>query len=623
MTLPSDPPSARGPQSPAPVPDSVGLANDDLQKRDDLQKQIVEVLRRSVRREHFEPWFRDLRVAASNPGRCVFTVPSSFVRDWLRRNYLTQFAAAVRAIPGYEHCAVSIESEAAIPSSTRERLARSVARYDARSVAARLAADGTFGAVHDAFVGSPRAQHEAQAGDGGAQDGSTNGSARGSGSPSGSEGVTVGSSSREPGFVASSRGDFEPSLRGDPDPEFPMNQPRDGEVARANQDPDGVLDRTSRFDRGPVDRGPVDRGSGERVNPAERSGSPLPRRMGDTPSVCELNTNYTFDQFVVGPCNRLSHAAALAVGDNPGRAYNPLFVHGNVGLGKTHLLQAICHEIRRKDEHARVLYLSCEEFTNRFIHAIQSGRLDDFRNLHRTADVLVIDDIQFLAGKDKTQDEFFHTFNALYNANRQIVLSSDRAPTEIPTVEERLVSRFKWGLVVEMEVPCLETRAAIVRRKARSKQIDLPEDVAFVIAKRVDTNIRELEGAITKVLGVAQITGRPITVELVGEALRGVVSQRSRPISVSDVVNLVSTEFSIAARELTGKGRTQTVSQPRQICMYLLRQVTDLSYEEIGGYFGDRDHTTVLYAVKRMDRRTKEDRMFRDLVQKLMSRLRG
>jgi chromosomal replication initiator protein len=612
VTLPSDPPSARGPQSPAPVPDSVGLANDVLQKR------IVEELRRSVRKEHFEPWFRDLRVAASSPGRCVFTVPSSFVRDWLRRNYLTQFAAAVRAIPGYEHCAVSIESEAAIPSSTRERLARSVERYDARSVAARLAADGTYGAIHDAFVGSPRAQHESHSGNGAAQGGSTNGSPRGSGSPSGSEGVTVGSTSREPGFVDPSLRDFEPSLRGDPDPEFPMNQPRDGEAARANQDPDGAMDRTGRFERGPGDRGP-----GERVNPAERSGSSLPRRMGDTPGVCELNTNYTFDQFVVGPCNRLSHAAALAVGDNPGRAYNPLFVHGNVGLGKTHLLQAICHEIRRKDEHARVLYLSCEEFTNRFIHAIQSGRLDDFRNLHRTADVLVIDDIQFLAGKDKTQDEFFHTFNALYNANRQIVLSSDRAPTEIPTVEERLVSRFKWGLVVEMEVPCLETRAAIVRRKARSKQIDLPEDVAFVIAKRVDTNIRELEGAITKVLGVAQITGRPITVELVGEALRGVVSQRSRPISVSDVVNLVSTEFSIAARELTGKGRTQTVSQPRQICMYLLRQVTDLSYEEIGGYFGDRDHTTVLYAVKRMDRRTKEDRMFRDLVQKLMSRLRG
>ncbi len=338
---------------------------------------------------------------------------------------------------------------------------------------------------------------------------------------------------------------------------------------------------------------------------------------------CELNRNYTFDQFVVGPCNRLSHAAALAVGDNPGRAYNPLFVHGNVGLGKTHLLQAICHEIRRKDENSRVLYLSCEDFTNRFINAIQNNRLDDFRNLHRTADVLVIDDIQFLAGKDKTQDEFFHTFNALYNANRQIVLSSDRTPSEIPTVEERLVSRFKWGLVVEMEVPCLETRAAIVRRKARLRQVEIQEDVAFLIAKRIDTNIRELEGAITKVLGIAQITERAITTELVEEALRGVVTARSRPIAVSDVMNLVSGEFSISPRELTGKGRAQTVSLPRQVCMFLCRQLTDLSYEEIGGFFSDRDHTTVLYAVRKIEKRVKDDRMFRELVQNLVSRLRG
>ncbi|MFO1054215.1 MAG: chromosomal replication initiator protein DnaA [Planctomycetota bacterium] len=340
-------------------------------------------------------------------------------------------------------------------------------------------------------------------------------------------------------------------------------------------------------------------------------------------SSSELNRNYTFDQFVVGPCNRLSHAAALAVGDNPGHAYNPLFVHGNVGLGKTHLLQAICHETRRKDENARVLYLSCEEFTNRFINAIQNGRLDSFRNDHRTADVLVIDDIQFLAGKEKTQDEFFHTFNALYNANRQIVLSSDRKPTDIATVEERLVSRFKWGLVVEMEVPCLETRAAIVRRKARSRQVEISEDVAFLIAKRIDTNIRELEGAINKVLGVAQITERPITVELVEEALRGVIASRARPITVSDVITLVTTEFSVSARELTGKGRAQTVSLPRQICMFIARQLTELSYEEIGRSFSDRDHTTVLYGVRKVEKRMRDDRLIRDLVTNLIVRLRS
>jgi chromosomal replication initiator protein len=334
-----------------------------------------------------------------------------------------------------------------------------------------------------------------------------------------------------------------------------------------------------------------------------------------------LNSNYTFERFVVGPCNRLAHASALAIGENPGCAYNPLFVHGNVGLGKSHLLQAICHTVMRRDPGARVLYLSCEDFTNTFINAIQNGSLDDFRNFHRNVDVLVIDDVQFLANKEKTQDEFFHTFNSLYDAQKQIVMSSDRSPLEIPTIEGRLVSRFKWGLVAEIEAPCYETRVAIVRRKAKGRGIDLSDEVAQFIAERITVNIRELEGAVIKVVGVAAITGRRISCELAEEALRGIAAVRHAQVSADDVMNLITTEFAISARDLTGKSRTQAVSLPRQIAMFLLRGHTELSLEDIGRFFGNRDHTTVLYAVTKIRDRSQKDRMFKELLEGLSNRL--
>jgi chromosomal replication initiator protein len=350
----------------------------------------------------------------------------------------------------------------------------------------------------------------------------------------------------------------------------------------------------------------------------------IPPQRGAGTGLCSetpLNSDLTFEQYVVGPCNRLSHAAALAIGQNPGRAYNPLFVHGNVGLGKTHLLQAICHAIKRKPELSRVLYLSCEDFTNKFILGIQTGRLNEFREYYRSADVLVIDDVQFLAGKEKTQDEFFHTFNALYNAHKQIVISSDRPPVEIPTIEERLVSRFKWGLVTNIELPCFETRLTIVNRKARLRSVELPDDVAQYIAERMTTNIRELEGAVIKVIGIAAITERPISISLADEAMKGLASSRPSKISVEDIINLITTEFSISARDLTGKGRTQAVSLPRQIGMFLARDHTDHSLEEVGRHFGNRDHTTVLYAVTKIKNRAKSDRMFNELLANLSARL--
>lgn len=347
--------------------------------------------------------------------------------------------------------------------------------------------------------------------------------------------------------------------------------------------------------------------------PKDRAASQ--RRLGNP-----LNPNYTFDRFVVGPCNRLAHASALAIGENPGHAYNPLFVHGNVGLGKTHLLQAICHTVLRRDPNARVLYMSCEDFTNSYIQAIQAHEIDTFRDYHRGADVLVIDDVQFLANKEKTQDEFFHTFNALFDGQRQIVLSSDRPPVEIPTIEERLVSRFKWGLVAEVETPCVDTRKAIVSHKAAGRGVDLPDDVAQFLAERVTSNIRELEGAVIKVVGFAAITDQPITLALAESCLRGMPMRRAQ-VTAEEVMSLITSEFAITARELIGKSRTQSVSLPRQIAMFLLREHTENSLEDIGKIFGNRDHTTVIYAVNKIRERSQKDRMFKETLDGLSSRL--
>jgi len=383
-----------------------------------------------------------------------------------------------------------------------------------------------------------------------------------------------------------------------------------------------VLEGLDSGDRDTTDRGvqtpSVDRVPQEPATmQAAGAGSVPARLLAETP----LNRGYTFEQFVVGPSNQLSHAASLAIGQNPGRAYNPLFIHGNVGMGKTHLLQSICHSIKKRSQPARVVYLSCEEFTNRFILAIQLGKLELFREHYRCADVLVIDDVQFLAGKDKTQEEFFHTFNSLYNTQKQIVISSDRPPVDIPTVEDRLVSRFKWGLVTDIQAPCYETRFAIVKRKALARSISLDDDVANFIAERVSTNIREVEGAVIKVIGVAAITERPISLALAEEALQGVGSPQINQISIPDVISMITGEFSITARDLTGKSRTQKISLPRQIGMYLCREYTDHSLEEVGRFFGNRDHTTVLYAVTKIKKRSQTDKMFKELLAKLSNRL--
>jgi len=319
-----------------------------------------------------------------------------------------------------------------------------------------------------------------------------------------------------------------------------------------------------------------------------------------------LNPRYTFDNFVVGESNRFAHAAALAVAESPGRAYNPLFLYGGVGLGKTHLMQAIGNEMmRRNPTLTNVTYVSSELFTNELIDSIMNKATQAFRNKYRRVDILLIDDIHFIAGKDSTQDEFFHTFNTLYDAHRQIVLSSDRQPNDIPLLEERMVSRFQWGLVTDIQAPDIETRIAILQQKAAQEGLtDIPREVFHFIATLVTSNIRELEGALVRVRAYASLIGKPITLELVEEALKVLVGRaKSMQVTAETVQKVVATHYDLRLADLKGRNRQRAVAFPRQIAMYLCRKlVPGIALKEIGEAFGGKDHTTVIHAYNRIER---------------------
>jgi chromosomal replication initiator protein len=368
--------------------------------------------------------------------------------------------------------------------------------------------------------------------------------------------------------------------------------------------------------------------------PAATAGSPSPSRESapaprpPAPSdpmaalhPLQLQPHYTFEHFVIGPSNQLAHAAARAVADDPGRTYNPLFLYGAVGLGKTHLLQAICHEVLRRAPTFRIVYLSCEQFTNEFVSAVQRNATEAFRARFRNVDMLVIDDIHFLASKERTQEEFFHTFNALHQANKQVILSSDAPPTDIPTLEERLVSRFKWGLVEKLEQPETETRMAIIRRKAEVLALSLPDDVVEYIAANVRSNIREIEGAIQSVRSRSTIVGAPIDLALAKTALEPALRHEGTTITLDRITQVVSAHWTVKVSDLRSKKRTKSVSLPRQVVMFLARELTPLSLEEIGDHFGGRDHTTVLYAIGKVAERIRADEGFRLQVERLKDRL--
>ncbi len=337
-----------------------------------------------------------------------------------------------------------------------------------------------------------------------------------------------------------------------------------------------------------------------------------------------LNPKYTFDLFVIGSSNRFAHAAALAVAEAPAQAYNPLFVYGGTGLGKTHLMQAIAQYVSEHSSNLSVRYVTSETFMNDFINSLRDKRIEGFKHRYRNYDILLVDDIQFFEHKERIQEEFFHTFNSLYESGAQIVLSSDRPPREISTLEERLRSRFEWGLITDIQPPDLETRIAILRKKVKTDQIHVPdEEVLSFIASRISSNIRELEGALTRVVAFSSLTGRPMTVELAQDVLKDVFPQgEAAQVSIRRIQEEVSGRFGLSLDELCGDKRSQNIVYPRQVAMYLSRELTDSSLPKIGKEFGGRDHTTVIHATSKIARLIREDRSVYNLVQELTARIK-
>jgi chromosomal replication initiator protein len=339
-----------------------------------------------------------------------------------------------------------------------------------------------------------------------------------------------------------------------------------------------------------------------------------------------LNPKYTFDTFVIGNGNRFAHAASLAVAEAPAKAYNPLFIYGGVGLGKTHLMHAIGHYTTIQNPQSKVLYVSSEKFTNELINAIKDDRNENFRSKYRNIDVLLIDDIQFIAGKERTQEEFFHTFNALYEANKQIILSSDKPPKDINTLEERLRSRFEWGLIADIQPPDLETRIAILRKKAQLENLNVPNEIMVFIADKIASNIRELEGAMNRIIAYSQLTDSTgsITLELANDALKDILSVRkTKMINIKSIQDMVTRYFDLKPDDLISKKRTRELSYPRQIAMYLCRELTDLSLPRVGEDFGGRDHTTVMHACEKIADEINNNPETRKIINELKKNISG
>ena len=340
------------------------------------------------------------------------------------------------------------------------------------------------------------------------------------------------------------------------------------------------------------------------------------------PTEHSLISKYTFDSFVVGSCNEFAHAAAEAVAEAPGQAYNPMYIYGGVGLGKTHLMHATGHAIRQKNRHLRVAYISAEKFMNELINAIRYDKTQTFRDKYRSIDVLLMDDVQFMAGKERTQEEFFHTFNALHNDQKQIIISSDTPPREIPTLEERLHSRFEWGLIVDIEPPDLETKVAILKRKADMSGIDLPDDIAFFIANKVKSNVRELEGSLVRLVAISSLRGLPISKMLAQDALKNIIdSEETGDVTLERITKTVAVDFDLTVDEIKSKNNARRIALPRQVAMYLCKRLTRHSFPEIGRAFGGKHHTTVMHSVEKIENMVKDQKDFHRRISGLIDSL--
>ncbi len=335
-----------------------------------------------------------------------------------------------------------------------------------------------------------------------------------------------------------------------------------------------------------------------------------------------LSAKYTYESFVVGSCNQFAHAASLAVAEAPGRTYNPLYLYGGVGLGKTHLMHACGHAIKSRNQHLKLCYISSERFMNDLINAIRYDKTQSFREKYRSVDVLLIDDVQFMAGKERTQEEFFHTFNALYDQQKQIVISSDCPPREIPTLEERLHSRFEWGLIADIEPPDLETKIAILKRKGDLIGVSIPDDVAMFIAGRVKSNVRELEGSLVRLIAIASLRGEPISKSLAQDAIRNIAKEEeSGVVTIQQIQKLVASTYKLTGEELISKNNARQISHPRQVAMYLCKHLTKHSYPEIGRAFGGKHHTTVMHSVEKIEALVATDETLQRLISELSESL--
>jgi chromosomal replication initiator protein len=354
---------------------------------------------------------------------------------------------------------------------------------------------------------------------------------------------------------------------------------------------------------------------------SEAPGPPAQAKLDFDSSNHQLNPRYTFETFVVGSSNQFAHAAAQAVAEQPSRSYNPLFLYGGVGLGKTHLMHAIGHAIRKRNPAARLTYVSAEKFTNEVIAAVRFDRMSAFRDRFRTMDVLLVDDIQFIAGKERTHEEFFHTFNALYEQQRQIVISSDCPPKEISAIEERLRSRFEWGLIADIQPPDLETKIAILQKKAESEQVKLADDVAEFIARSIKSNIRELEGALIRLLAYASLTGIELSVATAQQVLKNLIDTQEKKVSIEQIQRRVGEHFGLRGQDLKVRSNSKAIAFPRQVAMYLVKQLTAASLPEIGRQFGDKHHTTVLHSIHKIENLRRTDKELNKTINKLLDSL--
>ncbi len=334
-----------------------------------------------------------------------------------------------------------------------------------------------------------------------------------------------------------------------------------------------------------------------------------------------INPKYTFETFVSGTSNQFAHAAAMAVSKNPATTYNPLFIYGGVGLGKTHLINAIGNEIYKNNNSTNICYYSSEKFTNELINSLRHAKMDEFRNKFRSIDILLIDDIQFIAGKKSTQEEFFHTFNALYESHKQIIVTSDKFPKEIPDLEERLRSRFEWGLIADIQAPDTETKQAILKMKADQNQINLPEDVIFFLANSISNNVRELEGYLIRIGAYSSLTSTPINVEMAKKVLKDIIIENNQEITIDKIQKKVADHFQIKTHELKSSKRLKNIVFARQVAMYICRNLTSLSYPEIGSKFGRKDHSTIIHAIKKIEKKMEEDLQIKKVIEKLVDSL--